>query len=413
MQPSEFPRKLLFGRKATYAEFAKYVASQQKIGKTQKEIAKKLGFKTRKSINQIIEVGKTLGYYDLAEKVRTDVNQAAKFYESEEAFNNHPLIEKWVDNMRHRSRGGTPMKTWASLVLKFHTICNAVRTDPAQWVTGNREEVLETGRTLMKAFMVEYEKGNVTTGKNKLTGQTVAYSYAKAARDFMRTHGFAYPDGEGGVMSQSTNTFHGNYADVRLTPEQYQAGKDYIKDWKGLDSDLFRWFTIGIEAMPRAKALLNMKSNYQIVENKKGETFYAMEVFESKTEHYKKGKWPKYIYSADTQESISIIKKRSDFVIEHRTDAATRQIYDDLKEVYRHLRVDKIHLGNPADDTTGYFIHHASHALRHTGAQLWLRKTKWNVAFIASMGWKTTQELIDSYGEMPPEIRIQALDDLL
>ena len=57
-------------------------------------------------------------------------------------------------------------------------------------------------------------------------------------------------------------------------------------------------------------------------------------------------------------------------------------------------------------------MEHPSHVLRHIGAQLLLKKTKWNVEFVAKRGWKKSQELVDSYGEMPPEIEMEVLDSI-
>ena len=426
LDSNQFARKRLFGKRVTFNELSKYVAVQimgnpkSHIPKsTQLEVSLKLGYKDTKSIRSLITLGKELGYYTESTAAEKSQLQAFKFFHSLDAFESDPLIQKWVKIMRSRSRGGTELKGWASLLMRFKAICNTTKSNPEQWITGkDLEETLENGRELMTNFMEEYrlKKAAITYRKNwTLEGASlpaVAYSYSKAARDFMRSLGFNYPEGESGVMSQSISTFHGNYNDVRFQKGQYQQGQEYIiKKW-GLDSDIFRWFSVGFEAIPRAKALRNMKTKYTEYSNKKGQKFYIMEVFESKTEHFKKGKWVKYIYSENTQQSIDLVSKRSDYVIEGRKQKDMTILYEKLKEVYRFLGVDKLHLTNEDDPDSGYFMRHPSHALRHCGSQEWLLLSNWNIVFVAKMGWKKSDELIESYGEMPHEIALKVLDEV-
>ena len=280
---NEMARKRLYGKKVTFSDLAKYIASQiqgnskSNIPKsTQSEVAKKLGYRDTKSIRALIKLGEELGYYTQSEQVAKSENKAFKFFNSVDAFESDPLIKKWVEIMRSRSRGGTELKGWHTLLSKFKNICNTVKANPEQWITGNNlNEVLDNGRELLTNFMELYKKREALIKYNQnwtlesTNLQSVAYSYSKAARDFMRSMGYNYPEGESGVMSQSISSFHGNYSDVRITEEQYFKAKNYAAARWGLDSDSFRWFGIGIEGIPRAKALESMKSKYTIHQNKK------------------------------------------------------------------------------------------------------------------------------------------------
>ena len=417
LNPMDKARKRLYGKIVTNLDLAKEIKSMQDAGMTQKEIGVKLGYKDPKSIRAFLSLAATVG---LEKKKKQTQTAAWKFYNSTDQFSQDPLIIKWVDNMQNRTRGGKPMKIWPSLLRSFRNICNTTKTSPAQWISGSsHDEILEHGRQLMRAFMQEYQAGtadvNYVKAAEKTDAAHVAYSYSKAARDFMRVHGYAYPTGEGGVMSQSINQFHGNYADVRISLEQYDKAKEYLLKEYGLDSDIFRWFMVGVECFPRAGAILLMSSNYDYFHNKSGKKIMNLKAYESKTSQYKKGIWTKFVFDPDCQQSIEKVHSRGGgYVIENiRTrPQAAKEIYPKLKEVYRYLNVDKLHLRVPTDDTTGYFMEHPSHVLRHIGAQLLLKKTKWNVEFVAKRGWKKSQELVDSYGEMPPEIEMEVLDSI-
>jgi len=199
---------------------------------------------------------------------------------------------------------------------------------------------------------------------------------------------------------------------VRLTEAEYIAGQDYIEKHHGLDSDAFRWFTVGVEGLPRARALHDMTVERELVETASG-TIWAMEARESKTEYYNKGRWPKYITGDRTKKAIEAAEARGRHVITERNfEAAKRKVYPALRAVYRELGLDKKHLVNQNDPESAYAMKKPSHALRHIGAQRWLRITGWNLQFVASMGWRSPAELTASYGAMPAEAKLELLGRL-
>ena len=321
--------------------------------------------------------------------------------------------------MKTRAKGGRPFEGADKLLKVFHRICLTLKIDPHQFIAGaNRDEILEQGIRYMNNFMELYmqKKAKISYNKkwsaDRVDKVVTAYSYSKSVRDFMSTMGYPYPDGTGGVMSQSVSSFHGKYADVRLSLEEYRRGKEFIKEKWGIDSDVFRWFSVGIEGLPRKNAIHTMKNHYEEF-TQNDNLYYDMSVTETKTIQHKKGKWKKIIFDADTQEGIRISQKYGDYLIqERRIGIIETQLYPQLKEVYLHLNKSNLHCRIENDPSTSYFLEHPSHVLRHCGAQIWLRLTKWNVEFVAAMGWKKAQELIDSYGEMPSDVRMEVIGDL-
>lgn len=425
-QPEAYARRPLYGRRATWRAVAKEVvrlragdANAGILPLSQAQIADRLGYKDKKSIREILGMAKEWGI--AAEEGGRVVRAPTSFSWAPDVaeFARDPLIAKWIEAMGRRGHAGKSIKTANALLRAFMVICNTTRTAPAQWVSGHTsEEVMDFARRTMEAFIADYKAGKaaITYKRNwtveKADIPAVTHSYAKAVRNFLISLGHSIPRGEKSVLAASVVPFHGLYSEVHITEAQYAEAQNFIKSEWGLDSDTFRWFTFGIEGLPRAKALHGTTTDRERVETDGG-VIYKMKSFESKTEHVGGGMWPKYIHGADTKAAIDAVAERGNYVIEDRSFArATRVVYANLKTIYRHLGVDKLHLKNPRDPDSGYFIRHPGHALRHCGAQRWLRMTNWNIEFVATMGWRTPNELTQSYGRMPAEAQFKLLGGL-
>ena len=357
----DIARTRLYGRRATYGQLASEAvrlrAGNPELGLEPmplQKIATRLGFKQPKSVADLLQWATEWNIVADASRASGLAKDTATFSYSPEVaeFSKHPLIAKWIEGMRLRSHGGVPLKTVDTLLRNFMVICNTTRTDPAQWATGSREEILENGRKLMGAFMDAYKEGraainykkNWTVEKADLAA--VAHSYAKGPRNFLYTLGYAYPRGEASLMSASVTPFHGNFADVAITEADYLEAKHFIKNNWGLDSDIFRWFGAGMEGLARARGLHGMTVEKEVFTTKDGRRIYIMKAFESKTEHWKKGIWKKWIISQDIQEAIDAVEGGY-IITERRFKQACKDVYPKLKETYRHLGLAHKNLANP------------------------------------------------------------------
>ncbi len=158
----------------------------------------------------------------------------------------------------------------------------------------------------------------------------------------------------------------------------FVADDKFIKERWGLDSDVYRWFWIGVESCARFNALYHMKNDWGKIKTKSGNLVFVMSVIESKTEHILGCKWTKYITRTDTQKSLELLNKRNcDRIFESKLPESSfkRKITQDISEIYSHLGKKE-----------PYFYHHPSHALRHLGAHYWLAKTDYNYGIIAEVG---------------------------
>lgn len=428
-------RKTLDGKPATNRDFAKRV-SDLMLGdsnrglepQTPTEILKKLGYKDLKSIRLFKELAISLGFLEIDENGKPKIPDRSKLLTSFKRFDkNHPfsndaLVQRWKEDLLTRKKG-KPIDTWAAYLRGFEVVCNTVKINPEQFIMGrNILEVLEQGRVYMKSFLKLYSEKKATISYpfnwslDDIDIEHIAYSYSKAVRDFMKFYGYPFAKGETGVMSQNIRSFHGKYSDVRASDEQIAIGKKFIIATEGLDSDLFRVFTFGIQTCARKSAILGATTNYSKHTSKKtGKTTYIMEVFESKTRHIKGGIRTKLVRDEQLQESIDILKSRGGkYLVEDRKAmyATYKKLIKQLKEVYEKMGVADIKPRIRGRLETSYPREHAFHTLRHFGAHFLLRKKKYHYGLVAVIGdWKTIDELKDSYGEMPPEIVLELMED--
>ena len=420
--PDSYARHRLYGRRATWRNVAREVvrlrAGDAAAGvrpMSLSEIAQRLGYKDKKSVRDVLQLANDWGIAPaMGGRViqrQTEFTWAPDVAE----FARDPLIAKWVQAMGRRGGGGKSIKTANALLRSFMAICNTTRTAPAQWVSGQTpEEVMEFARQTMSAFIDLYKEKKAAIkykrdwSLEKADIPQITHSYSKAVRNFLLSLGHSIPRGEKTVLSASVAPFHGLYAEVLIEEGQYTEAKEYIKTNWGLDSDTFRWFTFGIEGLPRARALHGTTTEIETVATENG-IVYKMTSYETKTET----SWPKYIHGTDTKKSIDMVAKRGGYLIEERSyERAKRIVYKNIRDVYRHLGLHTKHLANRNDPDSGYFMKHPGHALRHCGAQRWLRLTNWNIEFVAKMGWKTPTELTQSYGQMPAATQFKLLGGL-
>lgn len=407
----------ILGKKSTNKEVATYI---------KKELAGD-GIKPAKSkieLSKILQISRPTidKYLKLAEQLQIEFTYHKKTANekitlSDTEYLENPYISKWIDNMKVRTPSGKPFKNMKNYVRGFWAVCKTLKVNPEVFISGaTHDEVLENGRTLMQNYMELYKekKANIKYAPNwnldDVNLESIRYTYSKFIRDFMKINGFSYPAGESGIMSQSITALHGKYSDIKINEEIHQKIKQELISDYGLDSNEFRYYTYGIEAFPRNESLYNTPSTFkEIVFGEK--VVFEMENFESKTEHYKRGIWKKHIFDLDLQNSIRVVSKDSKFIITDRGYLKfNKYIMNLLRDIYRRHGLTSQGQARAGVEDSSYFIKKPVHALRHAGAQRLLMATDWNVSYVAKRGWKKTQELIDSYGEMPIEQEMKTME---
>jgi hypothetical protein len=313
-----------------------------------------------------------------------------------------PLVSEWMDDLITR-RGGNPIVSWRSRIRSLEAVCNTCRINPSDLLVSNK-----TTEKILRQFAYHCKQGKQEKdsrgGKSNASISGTMYHRAQGIRDFCGFYDMTWKRGVKGVMSQKIIN-HGKYSDIRLSSEELEKADNFIKERFGLDSDVYRWFWIGIESCARFAALYTMTLDYtKHVSNKTGKITYIMTVYESKTRDIRGGKWYKYIMRPDTQKSIDLLKQRGGTKI-HECNKPLREFHKmisaSLSEIYRYL-----------GKTSDYFFKHHTHALRHIGAHYWLSKKDYNYGLVSEIGgWNTIDELKKSYGLIPPEKILEIIEE--
>lgn len=406
-------RLRLYGKPATKEQIAKEV-SNLLLGNFRKgiepqnitQICRTLSFDSRQSIYIYKELAVKLGYLELDKDGKAKLpektsSQAFKKFNEKNPLSNDPLIADWVQNMLTRKQGA-PIKSWRTRLTNLTKWLNTLKINPEQLLVS--KEVTDKYQT---NFLQLFQQGKADTGYKKDPSKTdisgVAYRYSQAYRDFMNFHGLPYPKNYGGVSSQKV-VGHGKFSDVMLSDEEILKAKNYLIEKYGICSDEFRFFMMGVESCGRHKAVFEMTLDYK-VEEFQGHKAYIFEQIETKTIQYRGGKWKKYVTDPELQKSIDDLKAKGINRLNEEDLTQTKladKIRASLFDLYKFLGKETVH--------DGYFMDHFFHVLRHVGAHYWLRRTKYNHSIVAMIGgWKIIQELIDSYGEVPPDMILELI----
>jgi len=395
------PRIKLYGKKAPQEKIIKEIRDLLEGNATRPypltvaEIAKVLGVCRKTVYNYINRVSKEnsisrlpSGHFFLPKSPDSEF----RIFNKHHRITSDQLISEWMDDLLTRKQGN-PIKCWRYRLSSLEVVCNTCEVKPRDLILSRK-----TTEKIMRSFAKYYQNDDVkqcTRGRKKSGLNTAVYSRVQAVRDFCGFYDLTWKKGTTGIMSQKVPG-HGKYADIRFTDEEFDKADSFIREKWGLDSDIYRWFWIGIESCARFGALYNMENDYSVQKNETGKIIYIMAAYETKTEHIRGGKWTKYITREGTQKSIDLLRSRGITKIHESKCSKYKfqiEITKKLSQVYQHL-------GKNAE----YFLHHPTHVLRHIGAHYWLSKTNYNYGIISEVGgWNTIDELKKSYGQIPPE----------
>ena len=404
------PRLKLRGKRAT-AEQIENEISHLVCGKGSRpypinssEIAKTLGI-SRTTVYYYLNRLKEQGTISKKDTGRFDLPKSSeylfRYFNKDHPITSEPLVAEWMDDLITR-RGGEPISNWRSRIRAIESVCNSCHICPSDLLVSQRntEKILRQYAQLVREKKIHRDNRGKPTNNVHIT----MYNKVQAVRDFCGFYEITWRRGVSGIMSQKVPN-HGLYADLRLTEPELVQADCFIKEQFGIDSDIYRWFWIGIESCARFEALYGMNLDYEKhINPKTNKTTYIMTAYESKTKYLRGGKWYKYITRLDTQKSIDLLKSRDgSSIYEYKLtkEKFRKKITGELSLVYKSL-----------GKTNQYFYHHPNHSLRHIGAHYWLSKKDYNYGLVAEIGgWHTIDELKKSYGQIPPERILELIEN--
>lgn len=365
------------------------------------DIGRKLGY-GRTQIHEYCKLAEKLGYLEIDEDGKAKLPKIIKNFNWHEYNIKHrittdPDMLIWIDKLKLRKGGKlTLLKPMVSIIEK---ICNTCKITPSEILNKKSAEAFKTA--YLNAVMDG--KGWTRTGKKytipSLEHLDLRVSYAIAS--FCAVHGISWEKGTTEMSRKIVG--HGNYSSTKLTSEEFKNADIWIRKHFGLDSDLYRWFWVAIESGARFTALYEMPLEWTVHKTKSGKTTFIMKVVEGKTRHINKGVWIKYIRRSKLQKSLTLLKNRGGtriFESKLPPTAFRDELHSNLKKLYDYL------------GKNGYFHEHPTHVLRHLACHRLLQKGNYtNHSLVAKMlGWNVVDEMIKSYGEIPPEKVLEEAD---
>jgi hypothetical protein len=299
--------KQLYGKRVTKEEIMKEVVcllgDKENDPLTVREVAKKLGY-DKDTIYRYAEMAVKEGlikYYNKRLVIPTNQQTGISTFKRFEGLHpiaDDPLVKDWIQDMLTRKHG-EPLVTWKTRLRFLESICITCNIQPKDLLVSQKhtEKIL---KNFVQLYLEGREDRDSRGVKSRGDIKIVVYNRAQAIRDFCGFYEITWRRGTKGVMSQTVPS-SGKYADIRLTEDELEEADRFIKERWGIDSDIYRWFWIGIESCARFGALYSMSLDYAKHTGRTGKTTYIMTAYESKTKHIKGGKWVKYITRPETQ----------------------------------------------------------------------------------------------------------------
>ncbi|MBA7492263.1 hypothetical protein ES702_02812 [subsurface metagenome] len=373
------------------------------------DIAKVMGFKSRKSVYAYKDIAIKEGFLavDLEGKAilpaKTVVGDFKKFT-GEHSLLDNELVSYWFKKQLNK-KGGSGVKVAKPMLNMLERLFNTLKITPEMLVIEKSNKVVEDYRDEFLEHCRNETDVKVRTGGKKGSLEIISYRINYALASFCAVNGISWARGDPAMSRKIVG--HGQYADIRLTDEEFVIVNDFIIKNFGMDSDEFRWFWVGVESCSRQSALISMKLDYTTIASARGGETLVLKAYESKTKQINGGIWKKFIKRKDTIDSLKALKSRGGTRIYENKDNLSQIKFNEkmiafLKSCYAVI----------GKDEDSYFMQKPNHALRHIGGHYWLAKGNYsNHVIVAKIGgWHTVDELIKSYGEIPPEKVNQELD---
>lgn len=374
------------------------------------DIQRILGFKSDKTYKDRKKLAIELGLLkkdNFGKVVKPDLTPLDKFktFRDQDALKKNPLMEKWWKK-KSRKNNNKGTKQQFTMLRNLIAFFNTVKITPEMLVAQKSTDYVVKQRDLFMDAYHEKTDWRLTDSKHG-DYESKKYNLNQALNSFCNMNGIVWERGSEEMSRKVVG--HGKYKFVRFTKEEFKQADKYLIEKFGIDSDEYRWFWIGVETCSRAGALMVMKLDYEEVFFKDGSTkSLHMKTFESKLEHSKAGGDVEiFVRRKNTIASIKALRKRGCHLIYENKQGLSR---GKLMKYFTVTMTDLyLFLGK---DTKDFFFIRPNHTLRHLGAQYWLLKSDFkDFTIVAKIGhWGTVKEMIDSYGDTPPDVFQRTLD---
>lgn len=351
----------------------------RKLGKDRSVISKRFKVLGESGRIRMTETGRV-------EKTQAKVEQRA--YEelsSSDFVTKNPEVQKWVSDMSHRGKGGKPLATLQDNVARFKRICDILKLNPQAFTVSKEtnEELLKNLSDAMKTI----NPGLREAGWSR---------YAKALRNFAMSHGIAWERNMAPTIASGKKANYGSYSMIFANDEQRQGIIDFARS--NFSPDLAMAIAVGHEALcPRDETLRTIKVGDVHFRQRSGFEVAEFEVYESKTET----NWPKQLIDPRIVRALKehiATKSTTSYLFGNGEPITRLDLAQALRKCYASVGIDVESDGN--EKTINYWKEKPIHAMRHTTATMWMRRSGMNPLLVAKQGWKDVDMVTQIYANM-------------
>ena len=299
-----------------------------------------------------------------------------------ELFDEMPIIQKFSDRCRLDELVPTEYTN------RLYDICKTTATTPDVFA-----QSLEEAEKLYSKFTLLYKKRNPNIMMDR---------YNRAIRKFMAWSNITIPP-KSKVMPSGTES-SGDYSRVRLNDLEVLGGikfleNNYGQEWGNLFATHHEIFARPATMMEWAP---NLEIEYAEVDGHSYE-YATATVYEKKTHrHFDKlilqPKIIKKLSELDQNKALIAGDKQS---ISKKYAAMLREYYIEIGKIEKDTKYQK------GVDGWLYF-NRPIYAIRHSAAQMWMRRTAFNLELVAKMGWDDTKTLSKFYARTTVKNIMQA-----
>lgn len=350
----------------------------EKLGKHRSVISKRFKVLGQEGRIRQTETGRV-------QKVEAKVEARAYEELTTSKFGEIPEVAKWIQDMSHRGKGGKPLAGISKWVGLFKSICDILKMNPQAFTVSREvnEKLLISLRDEMKTINPSLREGGWT-------------NYAKAIRNFAASHNIAWERNMAPSIASAKKANYGAYAMVFANDEQREGIMEYAK--ANFSADLAMAILVGHEVLcPRDTTLRNLKVSEIHFRNRQGFEVAEFEVYESKTETT----WPKQVLDPRIVRALRAhiaTKSPTSYLFGNGEPITSEDLAQGLRKCYASVGIDVESEGN--EKTINYWKEKPIHAMRHTTATLWMRRSGMNPLLVAKQGWKDVDMVTQIYANM-------------
>jgi len=357
-----------------------------------------------------------------------------------DAIENCKSLEKmWAFQMQKNQGKGSPQaKNWLNNIL---TICNTMNIHPDEIANavdedGNPDWLLKATEVMI-AFRQKLDEDGIvrqtgTKANSKHFGDATNKQLAhfkNGMRQFLLSQGYAIPKlSDDHVLSGTKGKLFGAYNKVGMNDDLFFGEMIDFTKREAKDFGFVGAVALMPEMITRTRSLMNwvvsFETKYDEFEGESVEYDFVKGFHESKTEKKSKSDWDKFIIHPkvrDVLQEVGKERKGKTLVELSGTNKMKPSVEAELelnricKEFYiskgildETARLPRLVNRAPNPDRTFYSLgteayfydNRGAYVLRHTGAHVWCRRTKYDYGFVSELGWGDMNTLKQCYAGM-------------